>query len=154
MKNIEDLFRIRYFALIISILILISGVFVIILGAMELFESVMIMIGIHEGVTGVALIESVDTFLFALVILILAGGIYKLFIGDENTFKNSIIFSHLTSFLELKVLLWETLLLTLTVWCSLSFFSNPNDLDYKQLIFPITIVLLAFGLKLMKGDLK
>jgi hypothetical protein len=80
----------------------------------------------------------------------LSGGIFKLFVGDENTLKKSIVFANIKNFKDLKVLLWETLLLTLTVWCALGFFLKPASLSYELLIFPVTIVLLALALKLMK----
>ena len=124
----------------------------IILGARKLIEAILIISGYHEGRPGVYIIESVDAFLFALVIFILAGGIFKLFVGNENTLKDNIVFSRIHSFLDLKVLLWETLLLTLTVWCSLDFFLKPEELSFELLILPASIVLLALALKLMKRN--
>jgi hypothetical protein len=136
-------------------MIMLSGFVAIVVGSMKLFKSIMQLTGLQEGdhKPGVHLIEAVDTYLFSLVILVLGGGIFKLFAGDENTFKNSIVFSKIKSFMDLKVLLWETLLLTLTVWCSLGYFSHPGELSYEQLILPVTIVLLAFALKLIR-DIK
>lgn len=153
LNKFEGIFRLNYFALIISILIICSGIIAIIVGCFRLFKGVLDLVGLYEGSTspGIHIIEAVDTFLFSLVILVLGGGIFKLFVGNENTFKNSIVFSKIKSFMDLKVLLWETLLLTLTVWCSLGFFAHPDDLQYEQLILPITIVLLALALKFMKG---
>ena len=130
---------------------MISGIMAIAIGAIKLGESILQIIGIQEGgKPGIHLIESVDSLLFSLVILVLAGGIFKLFVGNENTFKDSAIFSELKTFMDLKVLLWQTLLLTLTVWCVLGFFLDKDILDYKQLILPISIVLLALALKLLK----
>lgn len=153
LNKFEGIFKLNYFALIISILIICSGIIAIVVGCFRLFKGVLDLIGLYEGSTrpGIHIIEAVDTFLFSLVILVLGGGIFKLFVGDENTFKNSIVFSKIKSFMDLKVLLWETLLLTLTVWCSLGFFAHPEDLHYEQLILPITILLLALALKFMKG---
>jgi len=149
-SKLERIFKVKYLALIVSLLLMISGILAIVLGAIRLVESILQMLGIHEGKAGIHLIESVDTLLFALVILVLAGGIFKLFTGNENTFKESAIFSKLNSFMDLKVLLWETLLLTLTVWCALSFFINPEIQKYEQLILPVTILLLALALKFIK----
>ncbi len=148
--RLERFFSLKYIALLVSFLLMGGGIVAVILGAKRLVESILTLIGLHEGKPGIHMIESVDTFLFALVILILAGGIFKLFVGDENTFKNSIVFSNIKTFKDLKVLLWETLLLTLTVWCALGFFLKPASLSYELLIFPVTIVLLALALKLMK----
>ncbi|MCJ7759118.1 MAG: YqhA family protein, partial [Gillisia sp.] len=148
-SKLERIFTIKYLALVVSILLMISGIMAIALGTIRLIESILQIIGIHEGKPGIHLIESVDTLLFSLVILVLGGGIFKLFVGNENTFKKSAIFSKINSFMDLKVLLWETLLLTLTVWCALGFFLDQDNLHFEQLILPITIVLLALALKLL-----
>lgn len=101
-----------------------------------------------EGHPGIYVVEAIDSILISVVIFILAGGVYKLFAGDQNTFGNSMIFSKLTNFKELKVMLWEALLLTLTVWCSLDFyFSEEGSITYLKLILPGTILLLALSLK-------
>ena len=150
--RLEGLFSLKYLALLVSLLLMVCGILAIILGIIQLVESIVIMIGLEEGKAGIHMIESVDTFLFALVILMLSGGIFKLFVGDENTLKNSIVFANIKNFKDLKVLLWETILLTLTVWCSLGFFLDPDNLRYELLIFPVSIVLLALALKLMRGN--
>ncbi|WP_296317000.1 YqhA family protein [Winogradskyella sp. UBA3174] len=155
LSRFESIFTLKYFALIISLLIMFSGLIAIAVGSIRLFKGFMELTGLHEGTShpGVHIIEAVDTLLFSLVILVLGGGIFKLFVGNENTFKESIVFSKIKTFMDLKVLLWETLLLTLTVWCSLGFFARPKDLHYEQLILPVTIVLLALALKLIR-DIK
>jgi len=152
-SKLESVFTLKYFALIISLMILLSGFIAVVVGSIRLFKSIIELIGLHEGEgkPGIHLIEAVDTYLFALVILVLGGGIFKLFVGNDDTFKGSIVFSKIKTFMDLKVLLWETLLVTLTVWCALGFFSHPDELQYEQLVLPITIVLLALALKLMKG---
>jgi hypothetical protein len=153
LNKFETVFTLKYFALIISLMIMLSGFVAVVVGSIRLFKSIMELIGLQEGDgrPGVHLIEAVDTYLFSLVILVLGGGIFKLFVGNENTFKGSAVFSKIKTFMDLKILLWETLLLTLTVWCALGFFSHPEDLRYEQLILPVTIVLLALALKLMRG---
>ena len=151
-NKLENIFKTKYFALVISLMIMLSGFIAIVLGVIRLFKGLIGIMGIFEDERpGVHIIEAVDTLLFSLVILVLGGGIFKLFVGNENTFKNSVVFSKIKTFMDLKVLLWETLLLTLTVWCSLGFFSHPSNLRYEQLILPVTILLLALSLKLIKG---
>jgi hypothetical protein len=155
LSKFETLFTLKYFALIISLMILLSGFIAVVVGSMFLFKSVLGLFGLYEGTSqpGIYLIEAVDTYLFSLVILVLGGGIFKLFVGDEDTFKGSAVFSKIKTFMDLKVLLWETLLLTLTVWCALGFFAHPGEFQYEQLILPVTIVLLALVLKLIR-DIK
>jgi uncharacterized membrane protein YqhA len=151
-SRLERIFQLKYFAIVISILTLFCGIIAIVIGCIRLGESILILTGLHQGKAGIYLIEAVDTYLFALVILVLGGGIFKLFVGNENTFKDSAIFSKINDFMHLKVLLWETVLLTLTVWCALSFFVDPDNLQYEQLILPVSIVLLALALKFIKAE--
>lgn len=151
-SRLERIFRLKYFAIVISILTLFCGIVAIVIGSIRLVESILILVGLHQGLPGVYLIEAVDTYLFSLVILVLSGGIFKLFVGNENTFKDSAIFSKINDFMHLKVLLWETILLTLTVWCALSFFVEPDSLHYEQLILPLSILLLALALKFIKTE--
>lgn len=148
----ESFFRPRFLALIISFLLMISGIVATCLGTKKIVYAVLTFAGFHEGKPGVYLIESIDTFLFSLVIFILAGGIFKLFVGDKNTLSDSTVFSKINNFMDLKILLWETLLLTMTVWCSLGFFLKPDKLSYELLILPVSILLLALALKFIKGN--
>lgn len=98
---------------------------------------------------GFYLVEVVDTILISVVVLILSI-VYKLMTGKENIFKESLIFSKITSFKDLKVMLWKALLLTLTVWCVLSFyFISREDVNAEQLVLPGAIFLLAAALKLI-----
>lgn len=149
---LEKLFRMRYTAMFISGLIMLIGLLATFLGAHKTYKAALYLFGIEEGKVGVTIIEAVDTGLFALVILILGAGIFKLFVGDENTFSNNPVLSRITSFVALKILLWEALLLTLTVWCALEFFiTEPNDLHVEQLIIPASVLILAAALRLVKG---
>jgi len=150
-SKLERLFQIRYLALCVSFLLVLSGIVAIVLGATKWIEAVLVFTGIHKGERpGILILLSVDTLLFALVILVLGGGIFKLFVGDEHTFKDTMVFAKLESFKNLKILLWETILLTLTIWCALNYLLVPDKLEYNQLILPVTIVLLALALKLIK----
>jgi len=151
-SKLERWFQVKYLALFVSIFLMLNGILAIALGVVHWYETILIILDKHEGVAGGSIISSVDTFLFAIVILVLGGGIFKLFVGNENTFKNNMVFAKLQSFKDLKVLLWETILMTLTIWCALDFLLKPENLDYKQLIIPATIVLLALALKLIKKE--
>ncbi|MFH6767869.1 YqhA family protein [Gaetbulibacter aquiaggeris] len=150
-SKLERIFQLKSFAIVISILTLFCGIIAVVMGTIRLVKSILILLGLHQGLAGIYLIEAVDTYLFSLVILVLGGGIFKLFEGNENTFKDSAIFSKINGFMHLKILLWETILLTLTVWCALNFFVDSHNLQYEQLILPISILLLSLALKFIKG---
>ena len=138
----------------IAILFTMIGLGGIGLGLVSIYHAFLILIGQESGRVGIHLIESIDKLLFALVIMILAAGIYKLFAGNKETFRNSLVLRSINSFKELKVLLWETLLLTLTVWSSLGFLTQTENFRLEQLILPGSILLLAIALYIVKGKNK
>jgi uncharacterized membrane protein YqhA len=148
-RFVEKLFDMKYLGLFVSILFLIGGVFAIFLGVRRIYFAFN-QLFLENGNPGHYIIKAVDTLLFALVILILSGGIYKLFVGDTETFRNNVVLSKLNNFKDLKVLLWETLLLTLTVWAALSYF-HDEELQWVQLILPLSILILALALRVLKG---
>ena len=152
---VNSVFKLKFIALIISALLILSGLWAIFLGLFRMYEGVtetFKLIEEHNGTPGLYFIEAIDIFLFSLVVLVMGGGVYKLFVGDKDTFKDSMVFSKIQSFIDLKILLWEALLLMLTVWCALSFFTHSEDLKYELLILPATILLLAIALKFMKSS--
>jgi len=137
----------KYLTIFISALLFICGLFGLTLSVVKIIKAVTLSIQ-HQGHPGYYLVEAIDSILLSIVIFIMSGGIYKLFVGNENTFSESLVFSKLTSFKELKVMLWEALLLTLTVWCVLGFYFNPEDsISYEKLVVPATILMLALGLR-------
>src|SRR5210317_1772119 len=123
---LEKIFNLKYIAMLVSILLLVVGVSFIFLGMTKIYHGMLILIGLESGLPGLYFVESIDVLLFSMVILILAGGIYKIFVGEANTFKNSMVLSKLKGFRDLKILLWETLLLTLMVYCTLDFFEHSD----------------------------
>lgn len=140
-------------AILISGFIILLGLMTIAFGAYKTYEAILFLLQIEEGKPGIALIEALDIFLVSLVILILGGGIFKLFVGDEDTFKNIPILSKLKSFLELKILLWETLLLMLTIWATMDFAAfEVKEFGLENLILPASILILAAALRLVKGN--
>ena len=151
---LERLFSLKFVALLISILFMMIGLVGIALGLVSVYHAFLILIGQETGRVGLHLIESIDKLLFSLVIMILAAGIFKLFAGNKETFSKSIVLRGINSFKELKVLLWETLLLTLTVWSSLGFMIETEKLRVEQLILPASILLLAVALYIVKGKNK
>ena len=140
----------KYLTIFISGLLFICGLFGLVVSGLKIAKAVSLLIE-NQGHPGFYLMEAIDTILLSIVIFILSGGIYKLFVGNENTFSSSLVFSKLTNFKELKVMLWEALLLTLTVWCVLGFyFSREGTIGYEKLVVPGAILLLALALKLIK----
>jgi hypothetical protein len=151
---LEKLFSLKFAAMLIAILFMMIGLGGIGLGLVSVYHAFLVLIGRESGRVGVHLIESIDKLLFSLVIMILSAGIYKLFTGNKATYSNSLVLKGINSFKELKILLWETLLLTLTVWSSLGFLTQTENFRLEQLILPGSILLLAIALYIVKGKNK
>lgn len=142
----------KYIVKFICFLLFICGFFGLALASIKIVQAAILIIQ-GEGRPGYYLIHSIDTILLSVVVFVLSAGIYKLFAGNENTFKDSLIFSKINSFKSLKVMLWEALLLTLTVWCILSFyFVDEEKMQYEKLVLPFSILLLSLSLKFISKD--
>jgi uncharacterized membrane protein YqhA len=97
------------------------------------------------------LLESLDWFLVALVFLIFSLGIAKIFIGYAGTNEDLPEWLRIDSFKELKVLLWETILVTLVVWSISTIARRLETLGWDALVLPVVVFVLAAGLYLMRG---
>jgi uncharacterized membrane protein YqhA len=100
--GMSKLFCMKYLAFIVALVLLFIGVLVIALGLSIVGKAFVEFFEHENGYPGAHLIEAVDTLLFSLVILLLSGGIYKLFVGDSNTFKHISVLSKLKTFKDQK----------------------------------------------------
>src|SRR6478735_4298488 len=116
----KNLLRIRYvyiiaviFTFFNSIFFLISGVIESVHGFQIFFRKVMngepILIGIY-------FMESLDRFLIAFVFMIFSLGIWKLFYVKDMPADDLPDWLKINSFKDLKILLWETIMVTLVVF--------------------------------------
>ncbi len=100
----------------------------------------------------ISLIESVDAFLFALVLLIFAFGIYQIFItkhpidasGCAHTWMN------ISNLAELKVILVEVIIVILCVFFLKITFMHHDEASWSLLILPVSILLLSASLLILK----
>ena len=96
-------------------------------------------------------LEALDLFLFAVVILILAVGLAKLFLGDLPLFSGvELSWLKLDSFSALKLLLWDALLLTLVVFFVADMIAHDMELNWFSLVLPGSILMLALASFLLK----
>jgi uncharacterized membrane protein YqhA len=93
----------------------------------------------------------VDSFLIALVLIILAIGLAQLFIG-EHIARHSEKFEwlHFHDFTELKLLLWKMILTTMLVSFFVTLYHQKENLDWTILIFPGSILLVSVSLYIVK----
>ncbi len=98
---------------------------------------------------GLHIAEALDSFLLALVFLTFGLGIMKTFTHYHVNNDNLPAWLQIKDFKSLKILLWETIILTLVV------FTITHDLDigsltWASLIMPCIILILSVSLYIVK----
>ena len=102
---------------------------------------------------GVYLAESLDTFLLAIVFIIFAIGIGKLFVPESKLLeKIKIHWLEPKDFSDLKTILWGAVLTTLVVLFATMVVSQMDNMTWDLLIIPAAVLLIAVALKMMKGS--
>lgn len=95
-------------------------------------------------------LEAVDLFFMALVFIIMAIGLVQLFIGDMPILRAvSFPWLKIESFTALKILLWDTFLVTLLVLFVTKVFAEPV-MSWDVLILPAAILMLTICSFLLK----
>ena len=155
MVNMSKILRFRYVFIIVSVFSFISCLFFIGAGiseAIHAFENLIeSMNGGQWKNPGVTLIESLDRFLLAVLFYIFGVGMIKLFLPE--VFKNTDLpkWLDIKGIKELKVLLWETILVTLMVLSVTSLVGHTDSLTWDALILPSVIAILSLSLFLMRS---
>ena len=159
MKKTFYLFRyISWIAIICSLL---GSLLLFIVGALKTFNAFRVVLfdyipkdKAHLHTADIAttyLIKSLDTFLIALVLFIFAHGVYTLFISNkkDDDEKNVLKWIRTPNIGHLKNVLAEVIVIILFVKFLEVVFVNIDNLKWEILILPISIVLLALGLKFL-----
>ncbi|TLP70612.1 YqhA family protein [Maribacter sp. ACAM166] len=159
MKKIFYLFRyISWTAIIGSLL---GSLLLFVAGALKTFNAFRVVLFnyIPEGkahlhpadIATTYLIKSLDTFLIALVLFIFAHGVYTLFISNKKyeDEKNVLKWIRTPNIGHLKNVLAEVIVIILFVKFLEVVFVNIDNLKWEIVILPISIVLLALGLKFL-----
>lgn len=95
-------------------------------------------------------LEAVDLFFMALAFIILAIGLAQLFMGEIDMVKNlSISWLRVESFVELKLLLWDTLVVTILV-LFVTRLITTQTFGWDTLVLPSAILMLSIGSFLLK----
>jgi uncharacterized membrane protein YqhA len=103
---------------------------------------------------GVFLLHGLDLFLVSMVFLIFGLGILSIFINYHKVDGNLPDWLKIENFKGLKILLWETVLVTLVVFSFTGIISSKESLQWNALILPGIILILTIGLFLMKRSQK
>jgi uncharacterized membrane protein YqhA len=155
MVSMSKILRLRYIFIIVSIFSFISCLFFIGVGISESIHAFKIVIGaIGGGVwenPGILLVEALDRFLIAVLFYIFGIGMIKLFLPE--LFKDADLpkWLDIKDIRQLKVLLWETILVTLVVLSVTSMVGHTDSLSWDVLILPSVIAVLSLSLFLMRS---
>lgn len=149
----KKLLYLRYLFVIVVIFMMINSLFFVIGGVIESVEGIKLFFnhGLDEDKKpGLKLLKGLDLFLISMVFMIFAIGIIRLF-GIYNHEKDDLpAWLSVNSFKELKVLLWETILVTLVVFTLTGIATDRSGLHWEMLILPGVILILSLSLFLMR----
>ena len=151
---LNKLLKVRFLVVVIVLFTFINGLVLIFLGALKSLHAYSMIFFNKEGDKHVAIeiLESVDLFLVALVFIIFSLGLTKLFLGnviEEDVDDKLPKWLKIKNFLELKMLLWQTILVSLVVLFVDVIFQNLQNIDWNLLILPISILILSISIYLV-----
>ncbi|MGB4771032.1 MAG: YqhA family protein [Chitinophagaceae bacterium] len=149
----KKLLYVRYLFLIVVIFMMLNSVFFIVGGVIESIEGIRLFIthGLdEEKKPGLKLLKGLDLFLVSIVFMIFAIGIVRLFGIYKHDDGDLPSWLNISSFKELKVLLWETILVTLVVFTLTGIATDRSGLHWEMLILPGVILILSLSLYLMR----
>ena len=155
MINGSGLLRFRYVFLLVSAFSFVSALYFIGVGIVEtvhafqaLFSSVDSGKWANPGVT---LFEALDRFLISVLFYIFGVGMIKLFMPDLFQRLDLPEWLNIKDIKELKVLLWETVLVTLMVKSVTELVAVKDRLTWNALILPAVIATLSVSLFFMRS---
>ena len=158
MINGSGLLRFRYIFLLVSAFSLISALYFIGAGIAETVHAMnALFTSVGSGKwanPGVTLFEALDRFLIAVLFYIFGVGMIKLFMPEFFRDAELPRWLDIRDIKELKVLLWETVLVTLMVLSVTELVSTKGELTWNSLIMPSIIAILSLSLFLMRSKVE
>lgn len=149
----KNILLIRYLFLVAVVFTFINSMFFMYGGVLECIKGYKLILaeGMSEELKpGLHLLRGLELFLVSMVTLIFSLGMLRLFIVYHTNDEHVPSWLKLESFKELKVLLWETILVTLVVFTLTKVASDMEILTWDALILPGVILALTGSLFLMK----
>ena len=148
---IQKFLRLRYVFMVASIVTFINSIFFLYNGVKAAIHGYIETITNQPyGRPGIHFIESLDAFMISLVFLIFSLGIMRIFTHYHTDDKLFPEWLRISSFKELKILLWETILVTLVIFTVSKLVINLENLRWENLILPLVTLILAISLYVMR----
>jgi uncharacterized membrane protein YqhA len=156
--KVSQLFRIRHAFLVASLASFMSCLYFIVLGAYETVHALVLVFqsmgGGEWANPGIILFEALDRFLLAVLFYIFGIGMIKLFTPELIRDEHLPRWLNVSGIRELKLLLWETTLVTLMVACVTRVIRRTDALTWDALVLPAVIAVLALSLFLMRSKVE
>lgn len=148
--------KFRYIFVIAVLFLLINSFVFMIVGAVECVQGYIEIIdaGFKSSDTfrpGIHLLDGLDYFVSSLVFMIFGIGLGQLFLVEEASIDLLPEKLKINSLKDLKILLWETILIALVIFC-VTHLLRSNIKSWDLLPFPILILVLAIALFFMKFE--
>ena len=148
---IEKFLRLRLVFMVTVVVTFINSIFFIVNGVKHAYHGYEeVLTGEEHGRPGLHFVESLDAFMVSLVFLIFSLGIMRIFTHYHTEDDKLPAWLRINSFIELKVLLWETILVTLVILTVSVLVTNLHELKWELLILPCITLILSLSLYLMK----
>ena len=144
---------VRFTLFLISIVLVLNSVFLVFFGSYKCYQTYS---GLFTGATQyptVSILSVTDVFFLGLVLMISGIGIAKLFL--PGSFMANLVdlpWIRINNLSQLKLLLWETLMLAMVIFFIVILVESIDHLDYTILYIPTSILLLTFSGYLLKRE--
>ena len=147
--------KLRFLVFIIVIFTFFNSLVLMFLAAKRSLHAYGIVFFGHESEkpAGVEILESIDLFLIGLVFLIFSLGLIKIFLGrlagdeDDSSLPRWL---RIRNFMELKLLLWQTILVSLVIFFVDQIVEADGLLKWDILILPVAILILSLSMAIIQ----
>jgi len=151
----ERLLRIRYLAVVIVLVASLHAIGFLVMGVAHAIRAYAHIAQGHMGGgevrPGLEMLQSLDSMLIALVLVVTAAGIAKIFlVADTREEQKLPGWLRLHSFHELEVLIWESILLAMLIAALPLIAEGVTHPEWIMLVLPSCILVLAVSLHFVR----
>ncbi|WP_428354311.1 YqhA family protein [Methyloprofundus sp.] len=163
---VSKVLLLRYISLIAIVFSFVGSGFMFFMGASKTIKAINVYLtgqietGVHQHLSSsslaiINLIESLDAFLFALVLLIFSYGIFQIFILRRpiGSSEHQLEWLNIHNISQLKMMLIEVIIVILFVFFLKYTLLHFAEASWEMLVLPISILLLSISLYILKKEL-
>jgi uncharacterized membrane protein YqhA len=150
---LEKTLYLRFIYMLAVIITFVNSLFFLFNGTLRAYNGYLEVLYARTGTRpAIFFVESLDAFMIAWVLLIFSLGMMRIFIQYNTPGDRLPVWLRLGSFKELKVLLWETILLTLVIMSVSEVVRKIENITWNQTILPVIILALSASLYIMRKE--